>query len=219
MLNTAFPENIWHLFDYYLNNGEACSSDQQSKLLCICLQAVPTLARRKRARMCTSSTRTPIAPSGSSTASTRSVQLQLCMLTTTGVVRAELAAVTRATGRVQHRWQAAVERVFAIRVAVEAYRRVASASQRELDVRSLTGDSSLNIATIPALSNVTATYFVHLELAEPTTGTRISRNSYWLSTKTDALDWYLQLHLHLKSLTFDLQVQVQLLPHSVHGVQ
>lgn len=41
--------------------------------------------------------------------------------------------------------------------------------------------------TIPALADLTTTYFVRLKLAHE--GREVSRNFYWLSTREDTLDW------------------------------
>ena len=59
---------------------------------------------------------------------------------------------------------------------------------RHLQGIDLAGNSALPLATLPALADLSATYFIELELAS---GKRkpISRNVYWLSTRPDELDW------------------------------
>jgi exo-1,4-beta-D-glucosaminidase len=49
-------------------------------------------------------------------------------------------------------------------------------------------DSSTRVLTIPALEGLASTYFVSLAL-EDSSGHTVSRNFYWLSTKTEELDW------------------------------
>jgi exo-1,4-beta-D-glucosaminidase len=46
----------------------------------------------------------------------------------------------------------------------------------------------LTLTTLPALSGLSGTYFVELNLAS-SDGQSVSRNVYWLSTQKDALDW------------------------------
>ncbi|MHB8813412.1 MAG: glycoside hydrolase family 2 protein [Steroidobacteraceae bacterium] len=59
---------------------------------------------------------------------------------------------------------------------------------RRLQDIDLVGNSARQLTTLPALSGLSRTYFIELELAsakhEP-----ISRNVYWLSTQPDDLDW------------------------------
>lgn len=59
---------------------------------------------------------------------------------------------------------------------------------RRLHDIDLAGNSARQLTTLPALSGLSRTYFIELELAsanrEP-----ISRNVYWLSTQPDDLDW------------------------------
>jgi exo-1,4-beta-D-glucosaminidase len=56
------------------------------------------------------------------------------------------------------------------------------------DIATILGDSSVNVTVIPAIENLTTTYFVRLALSEDTQEI-ISRNFYWLSTSPDVLDW------------------------------
>ncbi|HEV2272411.1 MAG TPA: glycoside hydrolase family 2 TIM barrel-domain containing protein [Steroidobacteraceae bacterium] len=60
-------------------------------------------------------------------------------------------------------------------------------TQRLQDI-DLAGNTARQLTTLPALSGLSRTYFIELELAsanrEP-----ISRNVYWLSTQPDDLDW------------------------------
>jgi exo-1,4-beta-D-glucosaminidase len=52
----------------------------------------------------------------------------------------------------------------------------------------LPGNGARELALLPALTGLSPTYFIELELAGAN-GTSISRNVYWLSTQTDELDW------------------------------
>jgi exo-1,4-beta-D-glucosaminidase len=52
----------------------------------------------------------------------------------------------------------------------------------------LSGNHTLAITTLPAISGLSRTYFVELELAS-SDGQSVSRNVYWLSTQKDVLDW------------------------------
>ncbi|WP_424923415.1 glycosyl hydrolase 2 galactose-binding domain-containing protein [Actinocrispum wychmicini] len=54
---------------------------------------------------------------------------------------------------------------------------------------SVNGDGAKATAlTIPAISGLSTTYLVKLTLAD-SSGTEVSRNVYWLSTKQDVIDW------------------------------
>jgi exo-1,4-beta-D-glucosaminidase len=57
--------------------------------------------------------------------------------------------------------------------------------QAVLDVPS---DSATRLFTIPEITGLSTTYFVHLRL-EDREGRLVSSNFYWLSTKPDVLDW------------------------------
>lgn len=59
---------------------------------------------------------------------------------------------------------------------------------RRLDGIDLAGNSARQLATLPALSGLSRTYFVELELTAADSKL-ISRNVYWLSTRPDRLDW------------------------------
>ena len=50
------------------------------------------------------------------------------------------------------------------------------------------GNSTRQLAALPALAALSRTYFIELELAS-VAGRPISRNVYWLSTQPDELDW------------------------------
>jgi exo-1,4-beta-D-glucosaminidase len=52
----------------------------------------------------------------------------------------------------------------------------------------LAGNRTRQLVTLPALTDLSRTYFVELELASAD-GKPISRNVYWLSTQPDVLDW------------------------------
>jgi exo-1,4-beta-D-glucosaminidase len=52
----------------------------------------------------------------------------------------------------------------------------------------LTGNRTRTLTTLPALSGLSPTYFVELDLVS-SNGQPVSRNVYWLPTKPDVLDW------------------------------
>jgi exo-1,4-beta-D-glucosaminidase len=60
--------------------------------------------------------------------------------------------------------------------------------ERRLQDIDLGGNLARQVATLPALTALSRTYFIELELASAN-GKPISRNVYWLSTQTDELDW------------------------------
>jgi exo-1,4-beta-D-glucosaminidase len=60
--------------------------------------------------------------------------------------------------------------------------------ERRLQDIDLAGNLARQVATLPALSGLSPTYFIELELAS-VKGEPISRNVYWLSTQADELDW------------------------------
>ena len=60
--------------------------------------------------------------------------------------------------------------------------------ERRLQGIDLAANGARQVATLPALTGLSRTYFIELELASGK-GTPISRNVYWLSTQTDELDW------------------------------
>jgi exo-1,4-beta-D-glucosaminidase len=62
------------------------------------------------------------------------------------------------------------------------------AYERRLQHVDLAANGARQLATLPALSGLSRTYFIELELASAK-GTPVSRNVYWLSTQTDELDW------------------------------
>jgi exo-1,4-beta-D-glucosaminidase len=60
--------------------------------------------------------------------------------------------------------------------------------ERRLQDIDLAGNSTRQLTILPALADLSRTYFIELELAAAD-GKPISRNVYWLSTQTDELDW------------------------------
>jgi exo-1,4-beta-D-glucosaminidase len=60
--------------------------------------------------------------------------------------------------------------------------------ERRLQHIDLDGNTARQLALLPALADLSRTYFIELELASAG-GKSISRNVYWLSTQTDELDW------------------------------
>ena len=59
-------------------------------------------------------------------------------------------------------------------------------------------DSSTRIFTLPVLDGLSSTYFVALRLADAS-GTLLSSNLYWLSTRPDVLDWDKSVRLQTPS--------------------
>ncbi|HEX7424242.1 MAG TPA: glycoside hydrolase family 2 TIM barrel-domain containing protein [Terriglobales bacterium] len=59
-------------------------------------------------------------------------------------------------------------------------------------------DSSTRVFAIPAVFGLTSTYFIVLRLTD-VSGTLLSSNLYWLSTKPDALDWDRSVRLSTSS--------------------
>ena len=59
---------------------------------------------------------------------------------------------------------------------------------RRLQDIDLPGNSARQLARLPALTSLSRTYFIELELTAAN-GEPISRNVYWLSTQPDELDW------------------------------
>jgi exo-1,4-beta-D-glucosaminidase len=60
--------------------------------------------------------------------------------------------------------------------------------ERRLRGIDVAGNSTRQLATLPAVAGLSRVYFVELELTSAN-GKAISRNVYWLSTQTDELDW------------------------------
>jgi exo-1,4-beta-D-glucosaminidase len=60
--------------------------------------------------------------------------------------------------------------------------------ERRLQHIDLDGNTARQLVMLPALTDLSRTYFIELELASAG-GKPISRNVYWLSTQTDELDW------------------------------
>lgn len=60
--------------------------------------------------------------------------------------------------------------------------------ERRLQNIDLDGNTARPLLTLPAVPDLSRTYFIELELASAG-GQSISRNVYWLSTQTDELDW------------------------------
>ena len=60
--------------------------------------------------------------------------------------------------------------------------------ERRMQDIDLAGNSTRQLATLPATDRLSRTYFVELELASAD-ARPVSRNVYWLSTQSDQLDW------------------------------
>jgi exo-1,4-beta-D-glucosaminidase len=60
--------------------------------------------------------------------------------------------------------------------------------EKHLQGIDLAGNHTHPLTTLPAIANLSTTYFIELELAAAD-GKPVSRNVYWLSTRADVLDW------------------------------
>lgn len=60
--------------------------------------------------------------------------------------------------------------------------------ERRLQNIDLAGNATRQLATLPAVAGLSSTYFIELDLTSAS-DKPISRNVYWLSTRTDELDW------------------------------
>ena len=60
--------------------------------------------------------------------------------------------------------------------------------QQHLEGIDLEGNRTRQVLTLPALTGLSRTYFIELDLAAAD-GKPVSRNVYWLSTQPDVLDW------------------------------
>ncbi|WP_430389885.1 glycosyl hydrolase 2 galactose-binding domain-containing protein [Dyella sp. 20L07] len=60
--------------------------------------------------------------------------------------------------------------------------------EKHLQNIDLAGNHAQPLTRLPAIANLSTTYFVELDLAS-SDGKPVSRNVYWLSTKDDVLDW------------------------------
>ena len=62
------------------------------------------------------------------------------------------------------------------------------AHEQHLQDISIGGNATRELATVPALPNLSRVYFVELDLVQAD-GKPLSHNVYWLSTQSDELDW------------------------------
>lgn len=60
--------------------------------------------------------------------------------------------------------------------------------EKHLQGIDLLGNHAQPLATLPAIANLSPTYFIELDLTSAD-GKPVSRNVYWLSTRADVLDW------------------------------
>jgi exo-1,4-beta-D-glucosaminidase len=60
--------------------------------------------------------------------------------------------------------------------------------QRRLQEIDVAGNSTRQVAILPAVAGLSRVYFIELELSDAN-GKGLSRNVYWLSTQADELDW------------------------------
>jgi len=72
-------------------------------------------------------------------------------------------------------------------------------------------DSAVKVFTIPALPELSGTYFLRLDLADAS-GRAVSNNFYWLSTHPDVLDWEGSTLFNTPSKTFADFTALQGLP-------
>jgi exo-1,4-beta-D-glucosaminidase len=72
-------------------------------------------------------------------------------------------------------------------------------------------DSSMRVFTIPALSGLSSTYFLRLDLLGAK-GESLSSNLYWLSTKKEELDWEHSAWYYTPTKVFDDLTALQTLP-------
>ncbi len=73
-------------------------------------------------------------------------------------------------------------------------------------------DSSTRVLTIPELQGLSATYFVSLELQDPSDDI-VSRNFYWLSTRPETLDWDKSNWYYTPTKAFADYTALNSLPH------
>ena len=73
-------------------------------------------------------------------------------------------------------------------------------------------DSSTRVLTIPDIAGLTTTYFVTLELRDPSDRV-VSRNFYWLSTKPETLEWEKSNWYYTPTKTFADYTALNTLPH------
>ena len=78
-----------------------------------------------------------------------------------------------------------------ISVSAEVYNlRSEKVYENTESVQSLGSDATMKLFNVPSdLANLTKTYFLRLTARNSTTNETITRNSYWLSTVPDVLDW------------------------------
>ena len=72
-------------------------------------------------------------------------------------------------------------------------------------------DSTNKALTLPAVANLSRTYFLRLDLSDAT-GKSVSSNFYWLSTQPDVLDWERSTWYYTPSKTFSDLTALQTLP-------
>jgi exo-1,4-beta-D-glucosaminidase len=73
-------------------------------------------------------------------------------------------------------------------------------------------DSSTRVLTVPEIAGLSTTYFVALELQDPSDDV-VSRNFYWLSTKPETLEWEKSTWYHTPTKTFADYTALDSLPH------
>ena len=72
-------------------------------------------------------------------------------------------------------------------------------------------DSSNKVFSLPAISGLSKTHFLRLDLAD-SSGKSVSSNFYWLSTQPDVLDWERSTWYHTPTKTFSDLTELQSLP-------
>jgi exo-1,4-beta-D-glucosaminidase len=72
-------------------------------------------------------------------------------------------------------------------------------------------DSTNKVFTLPAIADLSKTYFLHLDLNDAS-GKNVSGNFYWLSTQPDVLDWDRSTWYYTPTKTFADLTALQSLP-------
>jgi exo-1,4-beta-D-glucosaminidase len=135
MLNNAFPQMIWHLYDYYLNTGGAYFA---TKLANEPLHLLYSYDEHD------------------------SIWLVNSLYSDASLVNAS-ASVYRLDG-------------------TNVYR-------NSMLLPHVPADATMPLFSLPSIANLTSTYFVRLLLTNATDGQELSKSTYWLSTKSDVLQW------------------------------
>jgi exo-1,4-beta-D-glucosaminidase len=82
----------------------------------------------------------------------------------------------------------------------------------------LAGNHTRQLATLPAIADLSATYFIELDLTA-SDGKPVSRNVYWLSTRQDKLDWAKSNWYLTPSTQYADLTALKTLPPATSGIQ